>query len=508
MVRLTGVKGTGGERRAAESATARAYGGCVQGLPPPWAAWRSCCCSRPRPRRRPRARSAARARAAGGRRPRPRCCASGWPSADAPCRPARRRRRHRGAAARRARQGRGPAAGAGARPGGGLQRAHRAGPAPCRRPASSCATRPPSLVTALRAPQARGRWGEMQLRRVVELAGMVEHCDFSEQAVGHRRRRHAAARPRRPAGGRQAGRRRRQGAARCLPRRRRVAATPTSSRPGCAAHARHLRAHVNALAGKEYWRAFEPSPEFVVLFVPGEAFLAPALERDPTLLDDAMAQRVVIATPTTLLTMLRTVAYAWQQEALTEHARAVFELGRELYRRLGTLGGHVDKLGGTLSRPSTTTTRRSGSLERSVLVQARRMADLGHRRRPGRAAPVVDTARPLGAPDLLRPGRRPGRPGRAAGRCRARRPGVSAGRRRPPADITVAPWTPATGTDGRAACSDTCDVGAARHGRRRPVRGDGAGSRRADLLARARVGGVTGPAVGPLSLPGSRRSRR
>ena len=116
------------------------------------------------------------------------------------------------------------------------------------------------------------------------------------------------------------------------------------------AHARHLRAHVAGLAAKEYWRAFQPTPEFVVLFVPGDAFLAPALERDPQLLEDAMRAQVLIATPTTLIAMLRTVAYAWQQEALTEHARSVFELGQELYRRLGKLGGHVDKLGRSLSR--------------------------------------------------------------------------------------------------------------------------------------------------------------
>src|SRR4029079_15504541 len=111
------------------------------------------------------------------------------------------------------------------------------------------------------------------------------------------------------------------------------------------AHARHMRDHVTGLAAKEYWRGFEPTPEFVVLFVPGDAFLAPALERDPCLLEDAMQLKVLIATPTTLMAMLRTVACSWQQEALTEHARSVFELGRELYRRLGTLGGHVDKLG-------------------------------------------------------------------------------------------------------------------------------------------------------------------
>jgi DNA recombination protein RmuC len=168
------------------------------------------------------------------------------------------------------------------------------------------------------------------------------------------------------------------------------------------AHARHLREHVKGLAAKEYWRAFEPTPEFVVLFVPGDAFLAPALERDPQLLDDAMASRVFITTPTTLIAMLRTVAYAWQQEALTEHARSVFEIGRELYRRLGTLGEHVDKLGRTLNRSVDDYNKVVGSLERTVLVQARRMAEL-HVTDAELATPepVVSTTRRISAPDLL-----------------------------------------------------------------------------------------------------------
>ena len=168
------------------------------------------------------------------------------------------------------------------------------------------------------------------------------------------------------------------------------------------AHARHLREHVKGLAAKEYWRAFEPTPEFVVLFVPGDAFLAPALERDPQLLEDAMAQRVFITTPTTLIAMLRTIAYAWQQEALTEHARSVFEIGRELYRRLGTLGEHVDKLGRTLNRSVDDYNKVVGSLERTVLVQARRMAELQVTDADlATPEPVVSTTRRISAPDLL-----------------------------------------------------------------------------------------------------------
>jgi DNA recombination protein RmuC len=159
---------------------------------------------------------------------------------------------------------------------------------------------------------------------------------------------------------------------------------------------------VTGLAAKEYWRAFEPTPEFVVLFIPGDAFLAPALEQDPALLEDAMRHRVLIATPTTLMAMLRTIAYSWQQEALTAHARQVFELGRELYRRLGTLGGHVDKLGKTLGRAVEDYNKTVGSLERTVLVQARRMAQLQVTDADlATPTPLEAAPRPLGAPELL-----------------------------------------------------------------------------------------------------------
>jgi DNA recombination protein RmuC len=169
-----------------------------------------------------------------------------------------------------------------------------------------------------------------------------------------------------------------------------------------AAHAGHLREHVRGLAAKEYWRSFEPTPEFVVLFVPGDAFLAPALERDPQLLDDAMAARVFITTPTTLIAMLRTIAYTWQQEALTDHARTVFELGRELYRRLGTLGEHVDKLGRSLARSVDDYNKVVGSLERTVLVQARRMAELQVTDADlVEPQAVIAATRPLSAPELL-----------------------------------------------------------------------------------------------------------
>jgi DNA recombination protein RmuC len=258
-----------------------------------------------------------------------------------------------------------------------------------------------SLVTALRAPQARGRWGEMQLRRVVELAGMVEHCDFSEQesVTGDG----GTLRPDlvvRLAGGKQVVIDAKVSLAAYLDAAE--SRDPDLVEARMQAHARHLREHVRGLAAKEYWRSFEPTPEFVVLFVPGDAFLAPALERDPQLLDDAMAARVFITTPTTLIAMLRTIAYTWQQEALTAHARTVFELGRELYRRLGTLGEHVDKLGRSLTRSVDDYNKVVGSLERTVLVQARRMAELQVTDADlVEPQAVIAATRPLSAPELL-----------------------------------------------------------------------------------------------------------
>ena len=176
-------------------------------------------------------------------------------------------------------------------------------------------------------------------------------------------------------------------------RRREVAATD---------HARALRAHVDSLAAKRYWTAFTPSPELVVCFVPGESFLAAACEADPALLEHAMARRVVLATPTTLLALLRTVALTWQQEALTGSAREVFELGRELYGRLAGLGGSVEKLGRTLHRAVEDYNAMVGGLERRVLVSARRLHDLEVTDTELAAPePLESTVRPLTAVELL-----------------------------------------------------------------------------------------------------------
>src|SRR6266849_4376342 len=258
-----------------------------------------------------------------------------------------------------------------------------------------------SLVTALRRPEARGRWGEMQLRRVVELAGMSARCDFDEQ-VGLA----AAEGAQRPdmvvrlAGGKNI----------VVDSKVSLAAYLEAAEAGdesardtrLDAHARHLREHVDRLAAKAYWAALSPAPEFVVLFIPGEAFLAPALEHDPGLLDYAMGRKVHIATPTTLVTMLRTAQYAWQQAALAENARAVFDLGRTLYERIASLGGHVDRLGRALSTTVSTYNQAVGSLESRVLVTARRLNELGVVDAELAApAPVEETTRALSAPELL-----------------------------------------------------------------------------------------------------------
>jgi DNA recombination protein RmuC len=171
------------------------------------------------------------------------------------------------------------------------------------------------------------------------------------------------------------------------------------------AHARHLRDHVDRLAGKAYWAALSPSPEFVILFIPGEAFLAPALERDPGLLEYALSRKVHIATPTTLVTMLRTAQYAWQQAALADNARAVFDLGRELYERLGGLGRHVDQLGRTLTKAVSAYNQTVGSLESRVLVTARRLNELSVTDSElGPLVPVEEATRPLSAPELVASG--------------------------------------------------------------------------------------------------------
>jgi DNA recombination protein RmuC len=262
-------------------------------------------------------------------------------------------------------------------------------------------TQTQALVTALRRPEARGRWGELQLRRVVELAGMSARCDFDEQVTVA-----TPDGPLRPdmvvhlAGGKNIVVDSKVSLAAYLEAAEADAGDVRAARMD--AHARHLREHVERLAGKAYWAALSPSPEFVILFIPGEAFLAPALERDPGLLEYAISRKVHIATPTTLVSMLRTAQYAWQQAALAENARAVFDLGRQLYERIAGLGGHVDKLGRALAKAVSTYNQAVGSLESRVLPSARRLSELGVVDGELTApAPVEETTRALSAPELI-----------------------------------------------------------------------------------------------------------
>jgi DNA recombination protein RmuC len=258
-----------------------------------------------------------------------------------------------------------------------------------------------ALVGALRKPQARGRWGELQLRRCVEYAGMTDRCDFTEQTTVSTA--DGTLRPDlvvRLVGGKSIVVDSKVTLSAYLEAH--DATDEATREERLAAHARHLRAHVDALAAKAYWAQFSPAPEFVVLFVPGDPFLAAALDRDPTIIDDAFAKRVHIATPTTLISVLRTCAYAWQQDALASNARLVFDLGRELYKRLGTLGDHMDKLGRALTSSVKAYNGTVGSLERQVLVTARKLNDLDVVDTVlGEPAAVEESVRPLGAAELV-----------------------------------------------------------------------------------------------------------
>ncbi|MEV6526933.1 DNA recombination protein RmuC [Longispora sp. NPDC051575] len=254
------------------------------------------------------------------------------------------------------------------------------------------------LVAALRAPQVRGRWGEHQLRRIVEAAGLLEHCDFSEQVTtGSGQRPDMVVRL---AGDKQVV------VDAKVPFSGYLSAMESrddAERAGhLSQHARQLRAHVDSLAAKEYWSAFDNSPEFVVLFVPADAFLDAALQHDPVLLEHAFARNIVLATPATLVALLRTIAYAWRQEALAANAMHVHRVAKELYSRLATMGSHLGKLGASLGGAVTAYNKAVGSLESRVLVSARKLADLGVSgdvlETPGQ---VESTPRQLQSPELV-----------------------------------------------------------------------------------------------------------
>ena len=256
-----------------------------------------------------------------------------------------------------------------------------------------------ALVTALRTPHVRGRWGEVQLRRVVEVAGLLEHCDFVEQ----------------PPGTSDAGAGVRPDLVVTLADGRQVVvdakvpftgyieavqATDEAVRAQrVAAHARQLRTHVDALAARRYPTAFRPAAPFTVLFVPSDGFLTTALEAEPALLEHGFARDVVIATPSTLLALLRTVAYSWRQERLARDADQVLEVGRRLHARLTTLSGHLSRLGSALGSAVSRYNDTVGSYESSVLGAARRFDDLGVSATPVPAAPPLEaTVRALRPP--------------------------------------------------------------------------------------------------------------
>ncbi|MCV2396402.1 DNA recombination protein RmuC [Actinotalea sp. M2MS4P-6] len=231
------------------------------------------------------------------------------------------------------------------------------------------------LVTALRASHVRGRWGELQLRRLVETAGMLPHVDFVEQAQVHTD--DGTVRPDMVvnlAGGKKVVVDAKVAFLGFLEAAEADDAGLRSER--LAAHARHVRAHVDALAAKRYWEQVAPAPEFVVMFVPAEAFWQAAVEIDPGLVEYAFQRNVVVATPSTLLALLRTVAYGWRQDSLAANAQAVLDLGRELHGRLSTLGTHVARLGRAIDTATTAYNQTVASLETRVLVSARRFAAL------------------------------------------------------------------------------------------------------------------------------------
>jgi DNA recombination protein RmuC len=261
-----------------------------------------------------------------------------------------------------------------------------------------------ALSTALRKPQVRGRWGELHLRRVVEIAGLVSRCDFAEQST--LRNGDALLRPDlvvHLAGGKHVV------VDAKVPLDGFLGATGAEDDDERAAHlarhARQMRQHVDALASKAYWRRLTSTPEFVVLFVPGESFLSAALEAEPALLEYAAGRQVVLATPTTLIALLRTVAYAWTQQTLADKAAEIHQLGRELHERLGTMGGHLDKLGRSLTAAVTSYNRTIGSLETRVLVSARKLGalEIGSQGDAELTAPepVTEAARPLSSAELL-----------------------------------------------------------------------------------------------------------
>lgn len=233
-----------------------------------------------------------------------------------------------------------------------------------------------NLVSALRKPQVRGRWGEMQLRRVAELSGMSMHCDFTEQLSVDTEK----------------GRIRPDMVVH-LPMEREIvvdskvsldayldaisAPTEDERKSKMEKHAQQVRSHMNRLASKEYWSQFSQSPEFVVLFIAGESFLSAALDIDNTLIEEGIEKRVIIATPTTFIALLRAIAYGWRQEQITKNAQQISLLGKELYERMSTMAKYFDELGSAIEKTIASYNKMIGSMESRVLPSVRKFKELG-----------------------------------------------------------------------------------------------------------------------------------
>jgi len=260
-----------------------------------------------------------------------------------------------------------------------------------------------SLATALRKPQVRGRWGEMHLKRTAELAGMLDHCDFDLQVTtpNGSGATESVLRPDmvvRLAGGKSVV----VDSKVPLDAYLDLVTTDSDADQHLARHVRQVRTHIDQLAAKAYWDRLDSSPEFVVLFVPGEAILSAALEAEPSLLEYAAGKKVVLATPTTLIALLRTVAYAWTQEQLAQNAAQIWSEARELYDRIGTVTDHVDRLGRSLENSVQAYNDAVGSIESRFLVSARRMAALQVSDQPVEPPRIVQTTpRQVTASELL-----------------------------------------------------------------------------------------------------------
>ncbi|MBA3813913.1 MAG: DNA recombination protein RmuC [Alphaproteobacteria bacterium] len=263
-----------------------------------------------------------------------------------------------------------------------------------------------NLVNALKAPSVRGRWGEMQLRRVVEMAGMLNYCDFEEQVSSS-----------------ESDGRLRPDLIINLPGEKKIivdAKAPLSAYLEALEakdedvrleklkdHARQVRNHIRALSKRSYHEQFQPAPEFVVLFLPGETFFSAALEQDPSLIEAGVEDRIILATPTTLIALLRAVAYGWRHEHLADNAKEISELGRELHKRLSDMADHFSRLGRQLGGAVQSYNSAMGSLEHRVLSSARRFKELGSVSEAAEIVlldPLDQTPRELQAPELKKVG--------------------------------------------------------------------------------------------------------